>query len=62
MPIEFDNDMMETAEDRMVTSRVLAGDDDNENKLRPQSLRDYFGQEKIKDMLSVFIDAAKFRG
>ena len=62
MPIEFDSDTIETAEERMMTSRVLATEDDNENKLRPQSLKDYFGQEKIKDMLSVFIDAAKFRG
>jgi len=61
MPIEFDNDAVELEEERMVTSRVLSGEDDNENKLRPQKLQDYFGQEKIQDMLSVFIDAAKFR-
>lgn len=31
-------------------------------KLRPQSLRDFVGQEKIKEKLQVFIDAAKKRG
>ena len=61
MPIEFDSDQFDEAEERMVTSRVLA-EDDSENSLRPQSLKEYFGQEKIKDMLKVFIDAAKFRG
>ncbi len=31
-------------------------------KLRPQSLREFVGQEKIKERMQVFIDAAKKRG
>ncbi len=33
-----------------------------ENSLRPKTLSDYVGQEKIKDNLKVFIEAAKLRG
>lgn len=36
-------------------------DDNNENSLRPQLLKDFLGQKKIKDNLSVFIEAAKNR-
>lgn len=37
------------------------GEEPFENKLRPQQLSDYIGQEKVKDSLSVFIQAAKLR-
>jgi Holliday junction DNA helicase RuvB len=37
------------------------GDEPFENKLRPSRLSDYIGQEKVKDSLSVFIQAAKLR-
>ena len=33
-----------------------------ENDLRPQSLSEYIGQEKVKDNMKVFIEAAKKRG
>jgi holliday junction DNA helicase RuvB len=36
-------------------------EDSNENTLRPMSLNDFQGQEKIKDNLSVYITAAKER-
>jgi Holliday junction DNA helicase RuvB len=36
-------------------------DEPFENKLRPSRLSDYIGQEKVKDSLSVFIQAAKLR-
>ncbi len=42
----------ETGEDR-----ILASD-----SIRPQRLRDYIGQEKIKDSLQVYMKAAKMRG
>jgi Holliday junction DNA helicase RuvB len=34
----------------------------NENVLRPSFLRDFLGQEKLKENLKIFIDAAKGRG
>lgn len=33
-----------------------------ENNLRPKYLKDYIGQEKIKEMVSIYIEAAKKRG
>ncbi len=35
---------------------------DNENSLRPKELGDYIGQEKAKENLKVYIEAAKTRG
>lgn len=61
MSIEFNDKLENDLEERMVTSRVLATEDESENNLRPQILKDYLGQEKVKEMLGVFIDAAKFR-
>ena len=34
---------------------------DNDNPLRPKTLDDYVGQEKVKENLSVFMKAAKIR-
>ena len=34
----------------------------NENILRPSFLRDFLGQEKLKENLEIFIRAAKNRG
>ena len=36
--------------------------DDIDYSLRPKTLNDYIGQEKVKENLSVFIEAAKRRG
>ena len=37
-------------------------EENQENDLRPQSLSEYIGQEKVKDTMKVFIEAAKKRG
>ncbi len=47
--------------------RIIATEFEDEDKsldtnLRPQSLSDYIGQEKIKSSLKVYIEAAKSRG
>ena len=47
-------------ENRLVSTEYLP-EDDGDNPLRPRALRDYIGQEKVKENLSVFIDAAKER-
>ena len=47
-------------ENRLVSTEYLP-EDDGDNPLRPRTLRDYIGQEKVKENLSVFIDAAKLR-
>ena len=48
-------------EDRIITSTMQNEDIDVENSLRPKSLDDYLGQEKAKEQLKIFIEAAKSR-
>ena len=48
-------------EDRIITSSKQHDDVDIENNLRPKFLDDYLGQEKAKEQLSIFIEAAKSR-
>ncbi len=48
-------------EDRIITSSMQNDDVDIENNLRPKFLADYLGQEKAKEQLSIFIEAAKSR-
>ncbi len=48
---------------RMVSPEATAEDtSDFEYSLRPQSLAEYIGQDKVKDNMKVFIQAAKKRG
>ena len=49
-------------ERRIITTEVTEEDKRIEPNLRPQSLNDYIGQEKLKANLKVYIDAAKARG
>ena len=49
-------------ERRIITTEVMAEDERIETTLRPQCLRDYVGQEKIKSTLNIYIEAAKTRG
>lgn len=48
-------------DERIITTRALE-DDGFEGNLRPRWLRDYIGQEKTKEQLGIFMDAAKARG
>lgn len=48
--------------DRMISTQILPEDVKTENSLRPTLLKDYIGQEKAKNNLKVFIEAAKNRG
>ncbi|MCT8977180.1 Holliday junction branch migration DNA helicase RuvB [Clostridium sp. CX1] len=48
-------------EERIVTASNLDEDRDNEYSLRPQRLKEYIGQKKVKDKLKIFIEAAKKR-
>lgn len=47
---------------RMITTEFTEEDAKIETSLRPQYLREYIGQEKVKSNLKVYIDAAKQRG
>lgn len=58
--------MIETSdmqfEERMVTPREVEEDHEAEATLRPQTLVEYIGQDKVKENLAVYIEAAKRRG
>ena len=47
--------------DRIMSTEVSGEDSDVEISLRPKTFDDYIGQEKVKDMLKVYIEAAKKR-
>ena len=47
---------------RIITTEILEEDKRTEAGLRPQTLDEYIGQEKVKNNLRVYIEAAKQRG
>ena len=49
-------------ENRVVAPEYTGEDSDVEASLRPRTLEEYVGQEKAKDMLRVYIQAARSRG
>lgn len=49
-------------ERRMITTEFTQEDEKIETSLRPQYLREYIGQEKVKSNLKVYIEAARQRG
>ena len=51
----------EESNDEVITSAVHLSEDNNEGSLRPKTISEYIGQEKAKENLSVFINAAKMR-
>ncbi len=56
------NEIGFTDHERLISPIEHAEDFDNESNLRPQRLCDYVGQEKIKENLSIYLEAAKMRG
>ena len=46
---------------RFLDSDVMGDEELVERTLRPQLLREYIGQDKIKEQLKIFIEAAKLR-
>lgn len=49
-------------ENRIITSDFTPEDRDIESSLRPKILDDYIGQEKVKENLKIYIEAARGRG
>lgn len=49
-------------EDRIITSGFVKDDVDIEYSLRPRFLAEYIGQSEVKEMLTLYIQAAKGRG
>ena len=54
--MDFDN------ENRIISPDLEETDKDIELSLRPHTLNEYIGQEKVKENLKIFIEAAKTRG
>ena len=52
---------MDQIDERLLSARTIKNEDESETSLRPHKLSDYVGQEKVKENLSVFIEAAKAR-
>ncbi len=49
-------------EERLSAPEFTSNDIDTEYSLRPKTLGEYIGQEKVKENLSIYIEAAKARG
>ncbi len=60
MSISFSNEA--PGEERIITATTFQSEDAAEGSLRPRTLEEYIGQEKTKENLRVFIQAAKMRG
>ena len=58
MSISFSDEVNE----ELITTTASLPEDSKEGSLRPRTINEYIGQEKAKDNLKVFIDAAKMRG
>lgn len=48
--------------DRVITGKHLEEDSAMETSLRPRRLTEYIGQDRVKETLSVFLEAARARG
>ena len=55
MDTEFD------FENRIISSEYIQSDSEIENSLRPKSLDEYIGQERVKENLKIYIESAKIR-
>ncbi len=53
--------MLERDDDRVITNAELEIDE-NENILRPKTISEYIGQDKVKANLNIFMASAKARG
>ena len=49
-------------QERIISGSVLPDEQSFEYSLRPERLSEYIGQQKVKDNLSIAIEAAKARG
>ncbi len=49
-------------DDRIISSRALSSDSELEYTIRPKSMDEYIGQDKVKESLKIYIKAALERG
>lgn len=48
--------------ERLISANVQNEDNDLELSLRPRRLNEYIGQHKVKETISIFVEAARLRG
>lgn len=48
-------------ENRLTDTSYIPGDSETENPLRPRTFSEYIGQDKVKENLKIYIEAAKSR-
>ena len=48
-------------EDRLIAADSLEGDESIDHAMRPEKLADYIGQEKVREQMDIFIQAARGR-
>lgn len=48
-------------EDRLTDTGYIPGDQETDNPLRPRTFSEYIGQDKVKENLKIYIEAAKSR-
>ena len=51
-----------SSKDRLISPESFPQDESHDYAYRPQGLKDFIGQDKLKDNLKVYIEAAKNRG
>lgn len=54
--------VVDSSDERIVSTNETNDDTEIEYSLRPKNLNEYIGQEKAKENMKVFIEAAKMRG
>ena len=61
--LEMSNDEFEfNANDRIVEPSFNETDSETDLTLRPKTLAEYIGQDKVKENMAIYIEAAKKRG
>lgn len=53
---------MDFEDERLITPHAMLDDNAEGNKVRPKRLEDYIGQSKVKENLTIYVEAAKARG
>ena len=53
---------MDFEDERIITPHAMLEDSSEGNKVRPKVLSDYIGQSKVKENMTIYVEAAKARG
>lgn len=53
---------MDFQDERLITPHAMLEDSAEGNKVRPKTLQDYIGQSKVKENMSIYVEAARARG